>query len=162
MMNVNRNIEMKLSQKELETLIEKYFDCETSDEEERRLRSELADCRYESPLIDECLVAMGYFSVGKKVLSDRKRHSRVVVVRRAMSVAATVAVIFVSALFLRGSFEGVDNGYCYAYVNGEKISDNDKVLALMQSDLSNLNDVTGDDCNSMMEQLSAIRNVLDD
>ena len=49
------------NQAELEQLIDRYFDGETSVQEEQLLRKTLANCTWSSETIDEARFTMGYF-----------------------------------------------------------------------------------------------------
>ena len=49
-----------LSQEQLEAMIEQYFDCKLSDDDERRLRCELASTTFSSETIDEARFTMGF------------------------------------------------------------------------------------------------------
>ncbi len=55
-----------VSKDELEMMIERYFDCELSEEEEILLRNNLAHCKYKSKSIDEALATMGFLAEGAK------------------------------------------------------------------------------------------------
>lgn len=161
MKDVSENNVDKLSLEELELLIERYFEGETSEEEELRLRKELSNCTYHSRLIDECLVTMGYFSMGKRMEREKKARGRVMVLRRVVSVAAMIAIIFVLGLTLLKPDNGVfSEGDCMAYVNGEKISDKDIVISLIEQDLARIGESVSEERNTIMEQLSGIKGVL--
>ncbi|MBQ7940780.1 MAG: hypothetical protein IJ328_00015 [Muribaculaceae bacterium] len=160
MKDVNENNAGKLSLEELEVLIEKYFEGETTGEEERCLRAELSDCAYRSSLIDDCLVAMGYFSVGRRAEREKTVRARMTLFRRAASAAAMTAVVLVLGLTLFKSNEVLVEDDCIAYVGGEKISDKDKVIAMVESELSSIGETVSEDRNSIMDELSGIKGIL--
>lgn len=161
MKNVSKNKVDKLSLEWLELLIEKYFEGETSEEEELRLQKELCNCTYRSRLIDECLVTMGYFSVGKRVEQEKMARSRAIVLRRVASVAAMIAIVIVLGLtLLKPDKDAFSEGDCIAYVNGEKISDKNKVISLIEQDLACIGECVSEERNTILEQLSGIKGVL--
>ncbi len=151
---------IKMSQAELEQLISKYFDCETSEAEEAALKQALAECGYNSPVIDDARVAMGFFLVGKTVDSGLKRKRASVYLWRAMSIAATVAVLIMVGAGLFRTDDILEDDKCIAYVNGEVVHDQDVVMSLIKHDLNNVNSASSTVENSIENQLSAIRSVL--
>lgn len=162
MKDISKNNVDRLSLEELERLIERYFEGETSNEEELRLREELCNSNYRSGLIDECLVAMGYFSIGKSVEREKNVRGSVVMLRRVASVAAMIAIILVLGLTMLKPNDFFNEGDCVAYINGEKISDKDVVITLIANDLSCMNEVISEDRNSILEEFSAIKTVLNE
>lgn len=162
MKDISKNNVDRLSLEELELLIERYFEGETSNEEELRLRKELCVSTYRSRLIDECLVAMGYFSIGKRVEREKKARAGVVMLRRVAGVAAMIAVVLVLGLTMLRPNDFFNEGDCVAYVNGEKISDKDVVITLIANDLSCMNEAISEDRNSILEEFSAIKAVLNE
>lgn len=160
MKDVSENNVDKLSLEELELLIERYFEGETSEEEELRLREVLGNSTYNSRLIDECLVTMGYFSMGKRVEREKKTRGRVVVLRRVVSVAAMIAIILMLGLTLLKPKNVFNEGDCIAYVNGVKISDKDKVISLIEQDLACMGETVSEERSTIIEHLSGIKGVL--
>lgn len=150
----------KLSLEELEVLIKKYFECETTEEEEARLLMELQACRYRSALIDECLVSMGYFSVGKAVEQKSKKHGKMIAIQRVVAVAALAVFVFTLGFLLLDKQDVNEDDYCIAYVNGELVSDKNMVIELVEKDLSCIGQAVSEDRNSILEQLSGIQGVL--
>ena len=144
-MNKNHQI---TDQAELEKLIERYFDGETTVQEEQTLRETLADCPWSSEVIDEALFTMGYFAAHKQqrrqnvTTSSRFRHAAI-----AASITALLAV-GVGLLWHNQQHEDV----CVAYVNGKTIHNEKEVLNLMQSDLNDIGNAT----QSLEEQLSSL------
>lgn len=150
-----------LSQKELEALIAKYFDCVTSEEEEKMLKKTLANCDYSSPAIDEALVAFGFFAVGKMQAAKHRKVAVLPIARRAVSVAAVVALFVTVGVNLLGSGDMLDADECIAYVNGREVRDQEAVLALVMNDFSEVNKASASVENGIESQLSAIKGVLD-
>lgn len=161
MKDTSKNNTKKLSLEELELLIERYFEGETSEEEELRLRVELCDCTYCSRLIDECLVTMGYFSVGKRVEREKRTRGKVKVLRRVASVAAMTAIVLVLGLtLLKPDNDAFGEGDCVAYVNGVEVNDHEEVLALVKSSLNDMSMTTEIEPICMETQFSMIREIM--
>lgn len=141
------------SQAELEQLINRYFDGETSIEEEQALRQCLADCPWHSEIINEALFTMGYFTAHKQTrVSDKKHSGRV----RWTAIAATIAVLLtVGAGVLWQSRQ--TNDVCVAYVNGKAIHNEQEVLSLMQDDLNEMGNAT----QGLAEQLSSLGDAIE-
>lgn len=137
------------SQDELEKLIERYFDGETTVQEERTLRQALADCPWRSESIDEARFTLGYFAEYKqrnrRVMSFNTRH-------RLTSIAASIAIcLAVGGYALWHQYQSSANE-CIAYVNGKAITSDDAVMALIEKDLNTMDNAS----NSMAAQLSSI------
>lgn len=149
---------MKQSQKintqaQLEDLIERYFEGQTSQQDEQLLRENLADCPWESEAIDEARFTMGYFAAHKQ---QRRRVVNMSTRRRAMGIAATIAVLLTIGVGLLWQSRQPED-VCIAYVNGQTINDKDKVLTLMQSDLNDMGNAT----QGIAEQLSSLGEVIE-
>jgi hypothetical protein len=149
---------MKQSQKintkaQLEELIERYFEGQTSQQEEQLLRESLADCPWESEAIDEARFTMGYFAAHKQ---QRRRIVNMSTRHRALGIAATIAVLLTIGVGLLWQSRQPED-VCIAYVNGQTINDKDKVLTLMQSDLNDMGNAT----QGIAEQLSSLGEVIE-
>ena len=141
------------NQAELEQLIERYFDGETSVQEEQMLRDTLADCPWSSDTIDEARFTMGYFTAHNQ---QRPRIVNMSMRRRVIGIAASIAVLLTigaSALWYTNHSQGV----CIAYVNDKAINNEDAVMELIAEDLSTM-DVAS---QSMEAQLLSISEALE-
>ncbi|MBQ3362363.1 MAG: hypothetical protein IJG42_00215 [Muribaculaceae bacterium] len=144
-MNKNHHI---TTQAELEELIERYFDGDTSVLEEQMLRETLADCPWSSEVIDEARFTMGYFAAhsheGQRVARKNNRN-------KFIGIAASIAIVLAAggyALWHQQQSAGV----CIAYVNGQIVQDDDKVMALIVNDLSMMDNAA----DAMTDQLSSL------
>lgn len=159
-MKMNREQEKNMTQAELEALVEKYFDCETTEEEEVELKRALSKCRFYSPIIEEALVAMGFYAIGRKLEAEKSSGKTVSFVLRVVSVAAMLALIITFSVNFMNDEQYKAEGFCVAYVNGLKVDDSDEVLALMKNNLNDVNLATEMESNSMESQLSEIRSIM--
>lgn len=144
---------MKQSQKistqtELEQLIERYFEGETSLQEEQVLRQSLANCQWQSETIDEARFTMGYFTAHKH---ERRRTGRVGATLRYAAIAASVAVLLTVGVGLLWQSRQAED-MCVAYVNGKAIHNQKEVITLMHGDLNEIGNAT----ESLEEQLSSL------
>lgn len=135
------------SQTELEQLINRYFEGETSLQEEQTLIHELADCPWESETIDEARFTLGYFSAHQRqqVRSTSTNRSSV------MAIAASIAVLLAIGVGLLWQNQQHKN-MCIAYVNGQEIRNDEAVMALIENDLNNI----GDASQGMTSQLMSL------
>lgn len=150
---------MKQSQKiktkaQLEELIDRYFEGQTSQQEEQLLRENLADCPWESEAIDEARFTLGYFTAHKQ--QSRQQRTTFSNRYRYMAIAASIAVLLTIGVGLLWQSRQPED-VCIAYVNGQTISDKDKVLTLMQSDLNDMGNAT----QGIAEQLSSLGEVIE-
>lgn len=141
------------SRQELEQLIERYFDGLTTVEEEAALRACLARCPWHSESIEDAQVVMGYFAA----LSKDQRHSAARTTRqRIAGIAASIVILLSVAVFaLWHQWQPMDE--CVAYVNGQAISNDREVMALVENDLSSI----GNASQGMTAQLSSVGEALE-
>lgn len=149
---MNQNLHIT-NQTELEQLIERYFDGETTLQEEQALKQALADCPWTSDTINEARFAMGYFTTHKQ----QQRHSAIVTMRRrAIGIAASIAVLLTIGGALLWQTQRPQD-VCIAYVNGKAITSDDAVMALIEKDLNTMDNAS----NSMAAQLSSLGEALE-
>jgi hypothetical protein len=105
------------NQAELEQLISRYFDGETSIQEEKMLREALADCPWNSETIDEARFTMGYFAAHRhEAQRVSKRNYR----RQLIGIAASIAVILAAGGYALWH-QQQPSDVCIAYVNGKVV-----------------------------------------
>ena len=150
-MNKNQHIS---NQAELEQLIERYFDGEASVQEEQMLREILADCHWSSEAIDEARFTMGYFAAHRqeKARTAQKTHRR-----QLIGIAATIAIVLAIGIPAMYHSWFAPHNECIAYVNGKIIDNDETVMALIESDLSKMEDAS----NSMAAQLQSLGEALE-
>ena len=141
------------SRQELEQLIERYFDGLTTVEEEAALSACLARCPWHSESIEDAQVVMGYFAA----LGKYQRHSAARTTRqRIAGIAASIVIVLSVAVFaLWHQWQPMDE--CVAYVNGQAISNDREVMALVENDLSSI----GNASQGMTAQLSSVGEALE-
>lgn len=149
-MNKNHHI---THQAELEQLIERYFDGETTVQEEQMLREALVDSPWSSEAIDEARFTMGYFAAHRQSQFSVKKHASRF---RMTAIAASIAILLtVGASMLWHSRQ--TNDVCVAYVNGKAIYNEKEVLSLMQDDLNEMGNATP----GLAEQLSSLGDAIE-
>ena len=149
-MNTNHHI---TNQAELEELIKRYFDGETTIEEEQALKQCLAACPWNSETIDEARFTMGYFTAHKQQQSRVvKRVNRF----RFTAIAASIALLLAVGAGLLWQTRQT-NDMCVAYVNGKAIHNEKEVLSLMHDDLNAMGDAT----QGLAEQLSSLGDAIE-
>ena len=133
----------------LDSLIERYFEGETSLEEEKLLKAMVArsdDSRY-----DAVRAVLGYGVATRKRTALRRRRLGMV------SAAAVASIAVVSIAWLNLSTKnGTGNSECYAVVEGRYTSDQSEVLSIMQSDIGDIRSAQEDAGNCIAEQLKDI------
>ena len=144
-MNKNHHIN---NQAELEQLIERYFDGETSVQEEQMLRETLAGCPWSSEVIDEARFTMGFFAAHcHETERVAKKSNR----RKFIGIAASIAIV-ISAGGYALWHQQQSTGVCIAYVNGMVVQDDEKVMTLIANDLSLMDNAA----DAMTDQLSSL------
>lgn len=109
------------SLEEMLSAIDLYFDCRLSDEEEMIVRRAISTTMIKHPAIDEARAVMGLRNPIKK---------RAPSIVKIVGIAASVALLLVGAVGLLQTSAYEDTEYCYAYVNGKKITDEEDVMKL--------------------------------
>lgn len=143
--------EKDITRQQLEGLIAKYFDGQTSVAEEQMLKQCLAHCQWHGGVIDEARFTIGMLSVGADKHRHANRAAKIVPVWRIAAVAASVAV---AMLVGGGQNVTAGKGECIAYVNGKKVSSDAAVMQLVNSDLRNLDDASDAVGGNVEQQLN--------
>lgn len=138
-------------------LSERYFEAETTEEEERELRRFAAQTA--DPDFRELQAVMGFTSMGRPQTLKPSNPQPVklsTTPHRLISIAASVIVVLGLSLFFGLNNRQQDTG-CVAWVNGEKITDPTEVMALMQITMRDMsidgNDPVEDQLRDMFELL---------
>ncbi len=120
-----------MTNRELHDLINRYFNGETSLDEERTLRRVLAKPPHgapaHDPLANEARAVMGF-----ALAAPARKTKRVPMMWR--SVAAVAVGAITATTITIGNFGNREPQYV-AYLNGERIADKEAVMNLMLSDL---------------------------
>lgn len=141
------------SQAQLEALIEQYFEGTTTLEQEDAMRQCLAHCPWSSQAIDEARMVMGYFAAHAEQQHNRATRG---LRQRFIGIAASIAVILAVGGYVLWH-QSQPSDVCIAYVNGKVVEDNDKVMALVASDMSKMDNAA----NAMTNQLSSLGEALE-
>ncbi|MBR5673078.1 MAG: hypothetical protein IKW97_01640 [Muribaculaceae bacterium] len=142
------------TQAQLEELISRYFEGETSVQEEQALRQCLADCPWQSETIDEARFTMGYFAAHRRQL---ERKSRWLMNDRIIGIAASIAVILAVGGYVIWHQQPQTTDMCIAYVNGKTIDSSEQVMELIENDLNTI----GEASQGMTAQLSSLGEALE-
>ena len=141
------------TQAELEALIERYFEGMTTLKQEDAMRRCLAHCPWSSEAIDEARMVMGYFAAHSAQQPSRiTRGTR----QRFIGIAASIAVILAVGSYVLWH-QSQPSDVCIAYVNGNVVEDNDKVMALVANDMSKMDNAA----NAITNQLSSLGEALE-
>ncbi len=141
------------SQAQLEALIEQYFEGMTTLEQEDAMRQCLAHCPWSSQAIDDARMVMGYFAAHAGQQHNRATRG---LRQRFIGIAASIAVILAVGGYVLWH-QSQPSDVCIAYVNGKVVEDNDKVMALVASDMSKMDNAA----NAMTNQLSSLGEALE-
>ncbi|MGN1245825.1 MAG: hypothetical protein ACI4UN_04250 [Muribaculaceae bacterium] len=147
----------------LDALIQRYFDAETTLEEEAELRRAVA--HREEPKYDEIRAVMGYFA------AKRAEREAAVVPLEAVSrrrflwlraVAAAAVVALVATVGINLMQQRAESNTCYAVVGGVRIDDEAQVLSLMQSNLCDIGAAASEADASVQSQMADIGSFIDE
>lgn len=134
-------------------LRDRYFEVETTDEEERLLRRFAATAlAQDDPDFADLCAVMSIVAVGKAASSKRQNEMKRRRMRWVWAAAACVAGLVLVML------AWPSKNVCVAYVDGVKITDRDEVLALMHD---SWDDIALDaDANTVETQLTDLFNTI--
>ena len=135
-------------------LRDRYFEVETTDEEERLLRRFAATAlAQDDPDFADLCAVMSIVAVGKAASSKRQNEMKRRRLRWVWAAAACVAGLVLVML------AWPSKNVCVAYVDGVKITDRDEVLALMHD---SWDDIALDaDANTVETQLTDLFNTIE-
>ncbi len=112
-------------------LMRRYFEAETTPEEERELARYVA--RVDDPAFDELRVVLGYLSIGRE--KKARRADKVQMYAVAAAAACFVALVALG-LGLRSGGMNLSGNLCVSYAYGEKTTDGTAIMASVESSLS--------------------------
>ena len=120
-----------MNKQELHILIEKYFQADTSLEQERQLKKELCNTTFSSALIDEARAVLGYSMI--------QPHTNKLTVRRFKvsihHIAVAASIAFVATIGFIGLADNNDTSPSYAIVDGETITDDKIIFEMVKQSL---------------------------
>ena len=143
---MNNSTNSKLTDEQLCQLIDRYFEAETSLEEEALLRRMVA--HRTEPQFNAIRAVLGYASAKRRASAERCRRSLL----RVATAAAVVAVVASVGIGIAHG-HSVD-GACYAMVGGTRINDEAQVVALMQGSLGDIGDAAAEASAGIESQFS--------
>lgn len=108
-------------------LRDRYFEAETTEEEERKLRRFAA--MTQDADFQELQAVMGFTAMG---------HPHHTTIRRSLSIAASI-ILILGLSFYMTLHSGQEDSICVAWVNGEEITDPSQVMAMMQNSMQEMN-----------------------
>ena len=135
-------------------LRDRYFEVETTDEEERLLRRFAATAlAQDDPDFADLCAVMSIVAVGKAASSKRQNEMKRRRLRWVWTAAACVAGLVLVML------AWPSKNVCVAYVDGVKITDRDEVLALMHESWDVI--ALDADANTVETQLTDLFNTIE-
>ncbi|MBD5355955.1 MAG: hypothetical protein HDR88_02980 [Bacteroides sp.] len=139
---------------ELNKLIDRYFNAETTLEEEKILRNMLLSRSCLSNSQKEALAVMGYYAFNTK----KKR----IPIRLFSMYAAVIGaiILLVITFFIYPNDDQVAEVTCIAYVRGIEIRDKSKIMQLVAEQLSEMSIVSAEMTDEINNNFNDLRNVL--
>lgn len=140
--------------RELESLIARYFEAETTEAEELHLRAALASGRYPlTPAVREALAVMSLTAVAAR---RRKKRTRL---RAVSAAAAAIAALTVSVGAWH--YTSTRSNVCVTYIAGTRVTDRDAVMSIIAADLACMGDAQADMEADVAEQINAFSDIID-
>lgn len=151
---------------DIHKIIEAYFDCTLSEQEEQQLKQMLATTEEDTADVREAKAVLGVFAMERKLSQDaqpitnnefRITHSKRNFVRYAAAAVAVFAIVFGGMKYV----EYQEDNACVMYVNGEKISNENVVLAQMMGQMDDISEAADYNDQTMSSQLDDMASVLE-
>ena len=133
---------------EIEALVTRYFEAETTDEEESRLRRLLCSPEGQDPRFDEARAVLGFLAVGRQMYRQqpcptKQPARRRPLLRRPLAAAAAIVTICLAGTAIWTVQKTIDADrnaeVCVAYIGNRKITDKDIVMREMHNSLAAVN-----------------------
>lgn len=123
------------SSEEWMDLVEKYFEAETSNEEENLLKRFLATSEADNKKYDEIKAVMGFTTFGKRINSKKN------VKRRHLDLYKWSAAALIGGIIAIGIWQISDRSQniCIAYIEGEKCTNSQEVMMQLKLSLDQVN-----------------------
>ena len=113
-----------MNEEQLNILIERYFEGDTTAKEEADLRRALALCKFDTPQVREVKAVIGYAAIAARGHRPRSHAF----VAKVASLVASVALIAGIAIYMWPS------PVIYGYAYGQEIRDEGQALMFMNAD----------------------------
>lgn len=146
-----------MTRNEIYNLIDRYFDADTSVDEEKLLRRELAAVPPGDRKADEAKAVIGFAlaSVSKETPQRRHFWGKVTKWTAAAAVMTAAGIAGVNSIYLSDETEE-----CYAYVDGKEINDDKIVMSMFQAELEAVSKASDEMDESFENELDEIRNAI--
>lgn len=157
-----------MTKEERHILIERYFEAETSAEEERKLRDVLLKLPFPDAEEREALAVMGYASVipmsnnHASETSSKSYLRNVSFGKRMMQYAAVAGGLIVIAAGIAAVWNArlQEQSRCIAYVGGVEITDESHVMDIVSSQLAEISEISAEMNSEISGDFNEIRNAL--
>lgn len=134
--------------------IERYFNCELSDEEEKQLILQLSMTKTGDPIIDEAKALLGFRTIKEGIpKSDTSYRAFKIQKRKIISVAASIAILLSIGVAIDSISRHNESDKCVAYANGKKITDEEVIFSLMAQNMDELQDGVEDANDDILDEI---------
>lgn len=143
----------KMTQQQLHSLIEQYFNAETSVSDEQRLRTYLVRGKYKlTPEVEDALAVMSVQH--RKARAHRSRFTAPLRWAAAAAVAGVFVVVGVK------QFSSAPQAMSYAYVGGRYTEDKEELNSMMDRQMSELAEQMQQSQQQFDDQLADLSEVM--
>ncbi len=163
-MTKRRNPYGKLDADELEELIECYFNCSLSEDDEMSLRKIISATRIDTPAVREAKAVMGFASAARRadMPASTSRSRKPNIKTRLRYIAAVAAILLAGTGLYLSQLSSDRQGQeeCVAYVNGQRIDNKEAIMQMMKVDLLTMQTGADNVIDKIDSDFSAIREAL--
>lgn len=145
---------------ELDELIRRYFDAETDEADERRLRVYLATSGISTPAADEARAVMGIFAARRAQSRRGLLRRRIIRISAAAAIAGLLAVTASLVITSRTGRPSASDDTLAAWHNGTRCDSPDQVLAMMDSNLALMGEASAEFEDAVSDDLADLGSML--
>ncbi len=147
----------QLTPEEALRLADRYFEAQTSEEEEERLKDFILTAENADSRFNDVRAVMGVALCPPHAVTASKHKHRHKRIHTSFSVRVKHTAVAASFLLIAGvattSYLHHENNLCIAYINGQKITDHERVEKAMHDVLQQM-DMSHDQTSPIEEQMS--------
>lgn len=147
----------QLTPEEALRLADRYFEAQTSEEEEERLRDFILTAENADSRFNDVRAVMGVALCPPHAVTSSKHKHQHKRIHTSFSVRVKRTAVAASFLLIAGvattSYLHHENNLCIAYINGQKVTDHERVEKAMHDVLQQM-DMPHDQTSPIEEQMS--------
>lgn len=145
--------------------IERYFECQLTEEEEKNLRCRLITTTLDFPELEESKAVMGFQTIkhsGPANKSIVRKINNIRIIRLAEEIAAILIVAIGVGMGIMFKNSPDRASECVAYVNGQCVTDEAKVMQILEQNIAELETGAAEARNDVVAEMADLLENIND